>query len=1092
MESCFIPIKEYYADAFSILQQAETSYSEGRFPHCCNDTRKFLEIILDAVFEAKKLAPNKGSLKLNDRIALLNSVLPNSWVIRDIRRIQNIGNRGSHSNDLKESDAVAALESAFEVCLWSLEVIEGVQVSVRDYVLPKLAKDIWSFDSVEKSAHSNGAEAYGHVTLSHEQKKLAELFTGKHFLNAPPGTGKTQLLTARLSNAISRFNAERVICLTFTSRAAQEMRNRMQSVLNSESVFIGNIHAFCLEKITSAHEGKGALFNNPSILDDTYREEFFDSAWAIAINQDTAQQEVMTLPEQIREWLELELGASTTPEGIYTPADIEESQESFQKIKSTSLRLVVPFVLLNHSEDGDLHELALFDFKKQIRTLFAEITSKRLVKNLSLEYLVSLIWRCLLEFSQTKERVNSLDFDDLIGFGLINVRGLQLAYDCIQLDEVQDLSPYQWMLVSSISSLNTHVFVVGDTEQSIYGFMGADTELLRKYTAGFEAHRLTQNFRSTPGIQSLLERYREVNFGVNKSESGEFKSHQSTSSSTLLLGVEDNVKEYRLIADAVEKIFREEPTRQVGVLCRWNNSAAELSQVFRDNGFKVFLIAQNDFMQHSLIRDWVSVLRAYAGQGTRVDWYRIVYRLSKSASFNVGRREVIKLVDNLYSKNIAPDEVVPFSISSKNIQNTNIFEYRLRSLVDYATDSSKGVVIFDTETTGLQFESSAVIQLAAVKYVNGLKVSEFNEYIYLPDDMTDEELESFTESQKVHKISNEVVNLHGRPLEQVVDSFFEYVEGCAIVAHNLPFDLTMLSRNIGSRLNSSDRLESLFNRAGTQPMFDTLKLARELYPGLESYKLESLLSHFRLSGVNSHNALDDVLATGELLKQLVHDISSRLDSIDSTLDRYANVVRVFQREWQELRRQLWSIDRGGRRDGVTTLPELCDVWMNSVLDPSKAWYSSQAEVVRLEAEEKLYPWIRRNMGEKGRVSELLNKYSLEIGTLKESDLIDAEHDKLVISTIHRSKGLEFGTVILPMCVDGQFPGWRPDGFSQRERELADEEDKRLLYVAMTRPKDKLIITYHRVFQSNWGNRYPKKLSPYLASLIGDFDYRREF
>lgn len=85
----------------------------------------------------------------------------------------------------------------------------------------------------------------------------------------------------------------------------------------------------------------------------------------------------------------------------------------------------------------------------------------------------------------------------------------------------------------------------------------------------------------------------------------------------------------------------------------------------------------------------------------------------------------------------------------------------------------------------------------------------------------------------------------------------------------------------------------------------------------------------------------------------------------------------------------------------------------------------------------------------------IKKYIPEYVKYKESDLV-LGNEKIIISTIHKAKGLEFENVIIPGCTDNNFPSY----FSVMDGEDAITEDARLLYVAMTRTKKRLLITSH--------------------------------
>lgn len=120
--------------------------------------------------------------------------------------------------------------------------------------------------------------------------------------------------------------------------------------------------------------------------------------------------------------------------------------------------------------------------------------------------------------------------------------------------------------------------------------------------------------------------------------------------------------------------------------------------------------------------------------------------------------------------------------------------------------------------------------------------------------------------------------------------------------------------------------------------------------------------------------------------------------------------------------------------------------------------------------------------------ELLNKYIMELNTYKEADLCDSStiKEKLFVSTVHKAKGLEFENVIVVNVNDGIYPY-----FFNRNNSYRIKEDARKLYVAISRAKEKLIISYaaRRRGISKWGNPYDMEIdcSPFLRRISVFFE-----
>src|SRR5690606_20041264 len=203
-------------------------------------------------------------------------------------------------------------------------------------------------------------------------------------------------------------------------------------------------------------------------------------------------------------------------------------------------------------------------------------------------------------------------------------------------------------------------------------------------------------------------------------------------------------------------------------------------------------------------------------------------------------------------------------------------DYLLRR---FHRDAAAEVTYFDTETTGLDPDAGAVIQIAGVFIKKGAGSDEIDLYC-----LTDTPL---GDSVQIHRITEGTLSLKGRPVQEQLERFLEFSNGSALIAHNLPFDDAMLRSHLN---RCAPRLLGLYTQRRS---YCTLDLSKRLYPDLPKHKLGFLLDHFKLEGVNSHNALDDVRAGASLLRLLVEEVGCRLDAIDRTVDPYAEAIERF-------------------------------------------------------------------------------------------------------------------------------------------------------------------------------------------------------
>ena len=168
-------------------------------------------------------------------------------------------------------------------------------------------------------------------------------------------------------------------------------------------------------------------------------------------------------------------------------------------------------------------------------------------------------------------------------------------------------------------------------------------------------------------------------------------------------------------------------------------------------------------------------------------------------------------------------------------------------------------VIFDVETTGLSAIYDKVIELSAVKMKDGNVLERFDEFI-------DPGFPLSEQTTQLTSITDEMV--HGsKSEEEVFKMFKDFCDGCIIAGHNVSFDMGFM--NTGYRRHGMEEI--------TEPVIDTLPLARFLYPNLRGYRLNTLSKKFKVALEHHHRANYDAEATGHLLYKFLKDAEKRYD-----------------------------------------------------------------------------------------------------------------------------------------------------------------------------------------------------------------------
>lgn len=265
--------------------------------------------------------------------------------------------------------------------------------------------------------------------LDDSQQRVVDLSNGHFLVLAPPGCGKTHLLTERIRRSHARgVDYADMLCLTFTNRAAREMQRRSQQLVEapagSNPLFIGNIHRFCSKFLFE----EGIVTANASVIDD-------DEAMSI-IADCTGENEdhVLNNAMRVREYKRV----------IFLSHLIEQKEHNH------------PAGLYMHPEvEADMAKDSYEDYARR--------------------------------YARYKHDNNLLDFEDLLiytyeAYREDAMRGAdrQLRrYSWIQIDEVQDLNAMQLAIVDQLTQDDdATVMYLGDEQQAIFSFMGAKVETL--------------------------------------------------------------------------------------------------------------------------------------------------------------------------------------------------------------------------------------------------------------------------------------------------------------------------------------------------------------------------------------------------------------------------------------------------------------------------------------------------------------------------------------------------------------------------------------------------------------------------------------
>lgn len=388
--------------------------------------------------------------------------------------------------------------------------------------------------------------------LNEEQKKAVTAADGPLLILAGAGSGKTKVLTHKIAymlteKGVSPYN---ILAITFTNKAAAEMRERLSSLCSSDAdvMWIKTFHSACLAMLRKNPEGVGykSGFN---IYDDTDRK---------------------TLIKDCMKNLNIDS----------------------EKIPVRSCMSIIS------------------DAKNKL------ISPQDFLSAYGNDYLKNIYARVYSAYTEALKSNNAMDFDDLI---MLAVRLLEnneeiLAYyrnkfKYILVDEYQDTNHAQYRFISLLCHEHRRICVVGDDDQSIYKFRGADIKNILDFEKEFpEATviRLEQNYRSTQCILDAANGVIENNLG-RKGKS--LWTAEGNGELVKIYKADNEYAEAEFIAEKIEELKKNYPLSDIAVLFRTNNQSRALEERFRMAGIPHKLLSGLRFYDRKEIKDIMSYLK---------------------------------------------------------------------------------------------------------------------------------------------------------------------------------------------------------------------------------------------------------------------------------------------------------------------------------------------------------------------------------------------------------------------------------------------------------------------------------------------------
>lgn len=410
-----------------------------------------------------------------------------------------------------------------------------------------------------RAADAAAPQGLPRMELNKEQEQAASHLEGPLKVLAGPGSGKTLVIVEKVARLVaSGVPQESILCMTFTEKAADEMRQRLYKE-GIRNVWVGTMHALCLDMlkenaITTGITDRTVVFSEMARL-----------AWCVRnIHSMGIDTRVVNLDRN--------------PQGICT--------KMLESIRLAKRELISVDAILEYAESGEpdtsKEELA------QLAKLYAAYNIHMARENIiDYEDMVASIVKRLEEDSRMLEAYSE-------------------RYRYVLVDEFQD-NNYAQFLLAKLLARSRNLTVVGDDDQSIMGFQGAFGGIFEEFDDAYpdaESVTLKTNYRCSPHIASLAARLLEADPARTPKR---MRADAAEGRPVEVVAAADEAAERRFIAEAIPNL--DAPYKDVAVLCRTNRACRKVAETLRARGVPVALVGPGSLGRNATAAEVLALLR---------------------------------------------------------------------------------------------------------------------------------------------------------------------------------------------------------------------------------------------------------------------------------------------------------------------------------------------------------------------------------------------------------------------------------------------------------------------------------------------------
>ncbi|QXW66113.1 UvrD-helicase domain-containing protein [Streptobacillus moniliformis] len=388
--------------------------------------------------------------------------------------------------------------------------------------------------------------------LNTEQRQAAKLVEGQTLILAGAGSGKTRTLTFKIAYMIKEknINPRNILALTFTNKAAKEMKERVETLVgDNNEILISTFHSSFAVRLLRTYSERIGYTNNFNIYDNNDQKSIIKK--------------------------------------ILKSQGLDKKYKESQIISKISRLKELGLNYTNLGQELDMN----LPFNREFKEIFRE-------------------------YQEKLEKSNAMDFSDL----LVNAKALlddeyvldkiQNIYIYILIDEYQDTNEIQYQIVKKIAKKYKNICVVGDEDQSIYAFRGANIRNILNFEKDYpnaNTIKLEQNYRST---QTILDAANSV-IRNNKSSKGKKLWSDNNKGEKIGIYTAINVEdEATFISDKINelKIRKDKKYKDFTILYRTNAQSRAIEESLIQNKIPYKIYGGLRFFDRKEIKDLISYL----------------------------------------------------------------------------------------------------------------------------------------------------------------------------------------------------------------------------------------------------------------------------------------------------------------------------------------------------------------------------------------------------------------------------------------------------------------------------------------------------